>query len=159
PGPLLTPQSFSTPPVAPLLSGTVPASPANENAPLVVGSAAAGATVRFYASGDCSGAPLATATATQLETGAPVPVADNSTTSIRATAATSGSGPSLCSAPVVYVEDSGAPDTQITGRPAALVDASSAVFTFKGEDPGGSGVAGFECQIDSAVWVDCPSPK
>ncbi|MGH2976033.1 MAG: DUF4082 domain-containing protein, partial [Solirubrobacterales bacterium] len=156
---LLTPQSFSTPPVAPLLSGTVPPSPANQNAPLVVGSATAGTTVRLYAGGDCSGSPLITATAAELEAGIAVSVTDNSTTSIRATAATSGSGASTCSAPVVYVEDSGAPDTEITAKPASLVNVATASFSFTGDDGSGSGIEGFECRIDSAAWTDCPSPQ
>jgi hypothetical protein len=51
------------PPSAPTLSATVPASPANANSPKIVGSAAAGSTVRIYATSDCAGAPLATGSA------------------------------------------------------------------------------------------------
>ncbi|HEX3243537.1 MAG TPA: N,N-dimethylformamidase beta subunit family domain-containing protein, partial [Solirubrobacterales bacterium] len=51
------------PPPAPSLTSTVPASPANQNSPKVLGSAAAGSQVSIYTSSDCSGAPLATGSA------------------------------------------------------------------------------------------------
>src|SRR6185503_12603432 len=54
------------PPPPPSLSSTVPASPANQNSPKVLGSAAAGSQVSIYTSSDCSGAPLATGSAAEL---------------------------------------------------------------------------------------------
>ncbi len=161
PNPLLTPQTFATPPPAPVLSATVPPSPANQNAPLVVGSAAAGTIVRIYAGADCSSSPVVTAIAAELETGVAVAVPDNSSTEFRATAS-SGAGASECSAPIVYVEDSIAPDTQLTAQPGALLATSTAHFEFTGEDPGGSGVKGFQCRLDSseeAAWSSCASPQ
>ncbi len=161
PGLLLAPGSFATPPAPPLLSATVPASPANQNSPQVVGSAAAGTTVKLYASADCSGSAVATATAAELEAGVAVSVPDNSSTAFRATA-TSGAGASTCSAPLAYVEDSGAPESSMTAQPAALVNNAAAKFEFSGEDPGGSGVAAFECRLDSeavGAWTICTSPQ
>ncbi len=107
---------------------------------------------------DCSGAPVATGTAAALESGIAVSVPDNSTTALRATA-TSGAGASACSAPLSYVEDSGAPDTQITTEPAALVNSATANFEFTGQDPGGSGVASYECRKDGGSWGACTSPQ
>src|SRR5207244_3469231 len=54
----------STPPAAPTLSGTVPASPANQNAPTVQGLAEAGSTVRLYIAAGCTSAVAGTGTAT-----------------------------------------------------------------------------------------------
>ena len=161
PGLLLAPQSFATPPAAPVLSATIPASPANENAPAVVGSAAAGSTVDLYAGPDCTGGAIASGSAAELETGIAVNVADNSSIELRATA-TSAAGTSACSAPLAYLEDSNAPETQITAKPAALVNSNDASFEFAGEDPGGSGLAGLECRIDSEdpeAWAACTSPQ
>ena len=148
-------------PSAPSLTGTLPASPANQNSPKILGSAEAGSTVRLYTSADCSGAALATVAASALPTGVEVSVADDSTTSFRATATTAG-GTSSCSAPTTYVEDSTAPQTQIGTHPPALSESASASFEFTGEDPGGSGLASFECRLDStaaAAWASCASPK
>ena len=161
PEPLLSPGAFSTPPAAPVLSATVPASPANQNSPKLVGSAAAGTTVAVHTGADCSGSPVATGTAAQLEAGIEVAVGDDSSTEFRATA-TGGGGTSACSSPLAYLEDSTAPLTQIESGPLAVANSDSASFSFSGEDPGGSGLAALECRIDSAdpeAWSACTSPQ
>ncbi len=148
-------------PPAPTLSSTVPASPANQNSPKVLGSAAAGSQVSIYTTSDCSGTPLATGTAAELEAGITVTVPDNSSTALRATATASGNT-SSCSAPLTYVEDSAAPQTQIGTHPPALSASATASFEFSGEDPGGSGVASLQCRLDSTeagAWAPCTSPK
>ena len=58
--------------------------------------------------------------------------------------------------------DTAAPNTTIDSSPPALSNAASANFAFSGSDAGGSGVASFECRIDStqaADWGSCSSPK
>jgi hypothetical protein len=148
-------------PGTPSLNSTVPASPANQNSPKVLGNAEPGSTVRIYTSADCSGTPLATAAASALEAGIEVSVPDDSTSAFRATA-TTVNGTSTCSSPLTYVEDSKAPQTSIGGHPPALSEGATASFEFSGEDPGGSGVAGFQCRLDSteaAAWTACASPK
>lgn len=98
-----THDSISAPPA---LSGTDPASPSVNSAPKVKGSAEAGATVRLYATADCTGSPLATGTAADLAgAGIGVTVPLNTTTAIRATATDLASNLSACSAPVTYVHD------------------------------------------------------
>ena len=149
-------------PPAPQLSATVPASPANDNTPQVVGSAPAGTTVRLYSGADCSGSPIATVTPAELEAGVEVSVADDSSTSFRATATTAAENASGCSEPLTYVEDSSSPQTQITVKPAALTNSATASFSFTGSDTGGSGVASFQCRRDSANpadWAACSSPQ
>ena len=76
----------------PSLTGTIPPSPANDNSPKVTGSAAAGTTVKIYCRIELPGAPVATGTAAQLATGISASVADNSTTTFRATATLVRSG-------------------------------------------------------------------
>jgi DNA-binding beta-propeller fold protein YncE len=101
----------STPPATPSVTATAPASPANNNSPKVVGSAAAGSTVRLYTTADCSGTPVATGTATTFASpGITVNVANDSTTTFRATAADAAGNASGCSTTsVTYVEDSTPP--------------------------------------------------
>jgi hypothetical protein len=156
----IVPAASAPQPSAPNLTATVPASPANHNSPKVIGSAPAGATVRLYSGADCSGQVLASGSAAELETGIEASVSDNSTTSFRATATTESTSP--CSAPLTYVEDSSPPQTQIDAHPAALNTSASASFQFSGKDPGGSGVASFQCRRDSTSaldWAACTSPQ
>ena len=71
----------------------------------MVGSAATiGSTVDLYSDPGCT-ALLATGTAGELASGIKVPVADNTTNSIYATA-TAGGTTSSCSGPLTYIEDS-----------------------------------------------------
>src|ERR1044072_1512160 len=133
-----------------------PASPANDNTPQIVGSAPTGTTIRLYANGSCSGAPIATVSVTALEAGVEVTVADDSTTSFSATATTAAENTSGCSAPRTYVADSSASDTQITVKPAALVKVATADFSFNGTDAG-SGIASLECRLDSSAPATGPT--
>ncbi|HEU4905811.1 MAG TPA: Ig-like domain-containing protein, partial [Solirubrobacterales bacterium] len=146
-------------PETPELTATVPISPANHNTPKVIGTAQAGTEVRIYDTVDCTGAPLATGTAAELESGGiEIPVADNSATQLRATVTAPPDNTSLCSEPIAYVEDSSAPTTQIDLKPAELTNATAAGFEFSGDDGAGSGVASFECRRDSTEpgdWTSC----
>ena len=149
-------------PPAPELTATVPASPANHNTPELIGSASAGSTVRLYSGADCSGTPLATVPAAGLEAGVEVTVADDSGTDFRATATTAAENTSGCSEPLTYIEDSSAPTTQIDSSPPALTNSAAASFEFSGADAGGSGVASFQCRLDSSEagdWAACASPE
>ena len=99
----------STAPAAPALGAISPASPANDNGPMVNGSAEDGASVRLYESSDCSGPVAAAGSAAELAAGLTVTVADNTTTAIGATATDAAGNVSGCSAPLSYTEDSTAP--------------------------------------------------
>src|SRR5690606_31716525 len=74
-------------PDAPQLTSTVPPSPANDNTPLLKGSAPSGAdSVSIYAGGECDGPPLKTVKPVELEDGIGVNVPDDTITRFRATA-------------------------------------------------------------------------
>jgi hypothetical protein len=100
-----------TPPALPSLSGTSPASPANDNSPQVKGTAEAGSTVKLYTSSSCTGSPAATGSAGDFASpGLTVAVADDSSTSFWATATDQAGNSSGCSSSSVsYTEDSTAP--------------------------------------------------
>ncbi|SDU18316.1 parallel beta-helix repeat (two copies) [Jiangella alkaliphila] len=56
----------------------------------------------------------------------------------------------------------GLPDTQITGSPLAATSSSSATFTFTftgTDDATPAASLTFECQLDSAAWAACTSPR
>src|SRR6266511_2975343 len=74
-------QKFADAPTArPTFTSTNPASPANDNAPKILGSAESGSTVRLYTNSSCSGSPVASGSAaTFASPGIVVSVADNST--------------------------------------------------------------------------------
>jgi hypothetical protein len=98
-------------PPAPTFTATSPTAPANNNSPMILGSAPSGTTVRLYTSSDCSGSPASTGTAAEFATsGIGVSVADNSSTTFHATATDAGGITSACSTgSITYVEDSTAP--------------------------------------------------
>jgi len=55
--------------------------------------------------------------------------------------------------------DTAAPSTMITTTPPDPSASGDATFEFSGNDGGGSGVASFECRIDSGAWESCGSPR
>jgi hypothetical protein len=95
-------------PAAPTVTGSQPASPADDNQPELKGTAEPGSTVRLYPTAGCSGTPAATGSAAAFTgPGLTVTVTDDSTTEFRATATDLTGNTSPCSsAPLSYVEDS-----------------------------------------------------
>jgi hypothetical protein len=55
--------------------------------------------------------------------------------------------------------DNTPPDTAIDGGPANPSGLSDASFAFGGSDGGGSGVVGFECELDGGGFSACTSPQ
>jgi hypothetical protein len=98
----------STPPNPPVLTGTTPASPANNNNPRIIGTAEAGSTVKLYKTSDCTGTLAGQGSAGTFGVpGIRVTVADNSTTTYYATATDASDNTSGCSTTsVTYTEDS-----------------------------------------------------
>jgi hypothetical protein len=99
-------------PAAPVLTSTIPSSPATSTAPKIVGSADAGTTVKLYTDSDCSAGSLAASgSAADLESpGIEVTVGANSTTTFYATATDEDDQVSACSTTsVTYVADNTAP--------------------------------------------------
>ncbi len=142
-------------PSAPRLR-TVPGGRANDNAPLVAGSAPGAATVKVFSTPGCGGPVAAKGSAEELGAGLAVRVADNSVTTFSAVSVASG-GESACSAPVTYVEDSAAPRTRITMGPGVKTRRRKAVFRFtdtSGDPPGTT----FLCKVDRRKWGQCHSP-
>jgi hypothetical protein len=70
-----------------------------------------GATVRIYATADCSGPPIGIGTEAQFEgsTGITVSVGDDQVTNLRATATDAAGNVSGCSSQFAYTEDSTSP--------------------------------------------------
>jgi hypothetical protein len=151
----VAPGSPVTPPAPPRLR-TIPGGSANNNTPLVAGSAPAGTAVRIYATPDCSGAVVARGSAVELAAGIPVRVIDN-TAVVFAAVAVAGETVSRCSDPVLYVEDSLTPRTRITMAPAAKTAKRKAVIRFT-DSTGSSPGTTFRCKIDKKKWRSCSSP-
>jgi hypothetical protein len=133
----------------------LPSARANDSTPLVAGSAPGAENVAIYGNANCSGAPVAKGTPSQLSAGFEVSVEKNSSTIFTAVAiAAQHSG---CSEPVSYTEDSTAPRTRITMGPGVKTRKHKAVFRFQDitEDPPGTT---FVCKVDKAKWKPCSSP-
>ena len=137
------------------LTDTDPNSPANDNNPEVKGSAEAGSTVRIYATADCSGTPLASGAANELSsTGLTVNVADDRTTSLRATARDAAGNDSACSSALDYTEDSTPPDTTLTDFPPPKTTKRRVEVAFISTEPDPR----FRCSLDQQPVKLCESP-
>jgi hypothetical protein len=99
-------------PPAPQLSSTDPASPGASAEPRLLGTEAeAAASIKVYASADCSGEPVATGSAVQLNSpGIAVTVAPGSTTTFKGTAEAEGFT-STCSNAISYEQRSSSPSS------------------------------------------------
>jgi NHL repeat len=96
----------STPPGMPTVTGSDPASPADNSFPKIIGSAANGTTVRLYTNSACTGGSIASGTAAAfITTGITVTVPNDSTTTFYAIASDLAGNASLCSTTsTTYVE-------------------------------------------------------
>ncbi len=142
---------------APTITSTSPASPSKVNTPKVKGfGAAAGSTVRVYGDSNCSGPILGTGSASAFNgtAGVTATVPSDQTAQLRVSA-TNAQGPSPCSAPFPYTEDSTPPDTLITTAPPATTTSQTVTFVFTSTDQGST----YKCRMDSeATFTPCTSP-
>ena len=128
-----------------VLARVSPAGPANQNLPVLTGTAEPGATVRLYADGACGGAVAGSGRGSELAgPGIPVHVADNSTTSISAVAIDPAGNSSPCAASLSYTEDSTAPDTRIIAGPSKSNTNRSPAFRLHATDKNDF----FICRLD-----------
>ncbi|MEA2398390.1 MAG: hypothetical protein QOK25_1946, partial [Thermoleophilaceae bacterium] len=148
--------------VPPTPSGlsTAPASPANDNAPKVKGTADPGSTVKLFTNPACSGTPAATGTAAQFTSpGIAVAVADNTITTFYASA-TNGGATSSCSGGVTYAEQTPAP----VGPPPPQANKTVTLAPTSGSVtlscPGSPTInlaqatsVGFQCTVDATAGV------
>jgi hypothetical protein len=136
---------------------TVPGGRANDNTPVVAGTAPGAATVKIFTNAGCSGVPVAKGTVAQLGTGFTLQVPNNVSVSFYGIAVGAGGGQSACSAAVTYVEDSTPPHTRITLGPASKTRSTSPVFRFADvtDDPPGTV---FLCKVDRKKWKACRTP-
>jgi hypothetical protein len=68
-----------------------------------------------------------------------------------------GSTPYVCATPPPV--DTTAPSVTISTGPPDPTSSTSASLTFTGSDTGGSGLARFECRLDTGAWTTCTSPR
>jgi hypothetical protein len=93
-------------PAAPLLTSTVPSSPASNASPRIIGSAEAGSGVKIYLDTACKGSPVATGSASDLASpGIAVNVPNGSTLQFSAKATDPAGNTSPCSVPVSYTNN------------------------------------------------------
>jgi hypothetical protein len=99
----------NSPPAAPVVSGSTPASPANNNNPTVTGTSDASITVKLYSNATCTTLVNTTTASAGGAWSIPVTVADDSSTTYYAKAFKPSGTSSACSAGYTYIEDSTAP--------------------------------------------------
>ena len=160
PGPDAPPYTWTvadtTPPDTSITSGP-PAATGLTTATFVFTGADPGGSVASsgIASFECSveGGPFATCTSPQNLTGLGIGA---HSFSVRATdVAGNVASPATSN---WTVADTTPPTTTITSGPPAATGLTTATFTFSGTDPGGSGMASFECKLDGGGFAVCSSP-
>jgi hypothetical protein len=145
------------PPPSPPKLRTIPGPRANDNTPLVTGTAPGAATVKIFDNAGCNGAPVAKGSAAQFASGLQVSVPDNTTTSFYGIAIGSNGSSSSCSPnPAVYIEDSTPPQTRITLGPGVKTRSRSPMFRFA-DITDETGTA-FLCKLDRRGWQPCQAP-
>jgi hypothetical protein len=108
-----TGNSIALGPATPALTGTTPPSPNPSLTPALLGQAEADTSIKVYATTDCSGAPIATGTAAELDgDGIPLAVAAGSTTTFRVTATDENGDTSACSSDTVTYQVSAGDGSQ-----------------------------------------------
>jgi hypothetical protein len=149
--------SAAAEPNAPVITASNPAPPADDNTPVLQGTAEALATVTLYTDSACAGAPAASGLVDPLGNFAiPVSVLDDTQTSFYATA-TDLTGTSACSSSgFTYLEDSTPPPMPtITAHPAKISNDPSPSFSFTDDEAGVT----FNCRLTSGAFPPCTSPK
>jgi hypothetical protein len=142
-------------PAPPQITDTDPDSPANDNSPVVTGSAEAGSTVALYESPDCTGAVEDQGSAAAFASpGLSASVVDDATATFSATAIDGSNNTSPCSSPFDYREDSTAPETQIDSGPTGATSDTAPTFGFSADEPSSS----FQCRFDSNPPSACSGP-
>jgi hypothetical protein len=144
-------------PPAPTLR-TIPGGTANDNTPLVAGSAPGAGKVEIFASAGCKGSALAKGSAFEFSAGLEVQVVDDTTVAFYGISIDGGGDRSACSpTPAIYVEDSTRPRTRITMGPGVKTRKRTAVFRFL-DSAGGVPGTSFLCRVDRRKWRPCQTP-
>jgi alpha-tubulin suppressor-like RCC1 family protein len=139
----------SIPPGIPVLTGTVPPSPANDTHPSLIGTADPDTSIRVYGDPACNFEVLVIAGAELLRTGrVTVDVAENSTRTFYARAQDLAGNLSGCSNGVTYVEDS-------TPPPAPVVAGVSPTSPSNDSNPKVSGSAEDGSTVRIYTDADC----
>jgi hypothetical protein len=151
------PSAAALDPAAPMITSSTPASPSNDNSPVLSGTAVPLATIKVYTDSACSGAVAATGLADLLGGGFQigVTVLDDSATTFYATA-TDLTGTSACSDGFTYVEDStDPPPPQLTVHPDPTSNDTNPTFGFTDDEAGVT----FMCRLISGPFPPCTSPQ
>jgi hypothetical protein len=135
-------------PPPPVLTGSAPAPPANENFPKLLGTAAPGTTVSLFSNDTCTGTPAGTGTAAAFaQPGIAVLVPDNSTTTFHALATDGNGNSSACStSALTYVESTPPLPPPVEGKVVNAVPEQGKVLVKlpgKGKATGHAAAGGF----------------
>src|SRR5713101_6806667 len=139
----------NTPPSPPTLASTIPASPANDNNPHILGTAEPLSAVELFTNSGCTGSPAGTGTANGSGNfNIQVTVADNTTTTFFAHARDAAGNISDCSTSgITYVEDSSLPPGMVCGSKYGDLNGNGVFEPFLGE----TGIAGWMIQAISSI--------
>jgi len=137
-------------PDPPTFTATSPASPANDNAPRIQGTAAAGTTVNLYTNAGCTSSIAASGLAADFASpGLAVSVGDNTTTTFYGRVTQDGRTSACSSDSITFTEDSTTPAvpslTPVSPDPS---NDASPTWSFSGEAG-----ASFQCELTQGATV------
>ena len=141
--------------VAPVLSGTEPASPADADRPRLLGSTQKTTTIRVFEQAGCAGAPIANVDATQFNASGFSPAVPDGETRTYSARSIFGTAVSPCSADVPYENRDTRPPETLIGKAKISQSKRKATFGFSSDSQG----ATFECKLDKKPFAPCISPK
>ncbi len=136
---------------------TIPGGWANDNTPVVTGSAPGAAAVKVFTAAGCAGAPVAVGSAAQFAAGIPVQIVNNVVVSFYGLSVGPTGLQSRCSDPAYFGEDSRRPHVRITMGPASKTRHRKVALRFidtTGNTPG----TVFRCKVNRQKWRKCHSP-
>jgi glucose/arabinose dehydrogenase/PKD repeat protein len=157
----------STPPTAPTVLATDPASPASDNNPRVRGAVGSGSPIKLilYSGPGCTGPRVTRPVSNFTGAGIVQAVPANTVTAFSARAADAAGNESACSNDLAYTEDSKAPNTAIVKGPSGKLRPPrrggkgaprlKVRFSFRSSEPG----ATFLCKFDDGRFASCRSPR
>ncbi len=157
-----TPSSYTwivdtTPPAAPVVITPANGSVANNNQPVVTGTAEANSTITVFVDGTSVGTTTADASGNWSFILSAALSDGSHTAKARSSDATGNT--SVDSNTNTFTIDTTPPNATLTATPPNPSNAANASFSFTGNDGSGSGVAGFEVNLDGGGYSSATSPK
>jgi MYXO-CTERM domain-containing protein len=141
-------------PAVPVVASPAPGSTVDTLTPAITGSAEPNSTVTVIIDGTEVGTVRADASGNWSYTPTTPLTTGPHEVRVRATDEAGNSSPTTAPSTFTVVQDTSAPETNITSGPSGTTPERTATFEFSSNEPGVT----FECSLDGAAYTPCTSP-